>query len=172
MVMAQARILAGSVLGMLAAMGAVVFVLQGSDNDPLGTPPLVIVGAFLVGGVVLHLVLETVGYRARPVPPGTPVGEATRLGVRAFQSLMFVRMALSEVSAFVALGAAFVLGPPDAVLTYAVGGAVSAVLVLVHVWPWRRPVERTRAALERDGALVPLPGTPGGDGATSVIEEL
>lgn len=172
MAMAQARILAGSVLGTLAAMGVVVYVVQGPDSGPLGTPPVWLLAAQLVGGLGLHVTLDTVGYRVRPVPPGTPVADATRLGLRAFQTMLLVRMALSELVAIASLASAFVLGPPDGILGYLTGGVVSAGLVLVHVWPWRRPVERTRVALERDGALVPLPGTPGGDGGSSVIEEL
>lgn len=172
MALAQARILAGSVLGTLAAMGIVVFVVQGPDSDPLGGPPVWLLVAQLVGGLVMHVAIEAIGYRARPVEAGTPVEEAARLGLGAFRSLLMVRMALSELVAIASLAVAFAIGPPDGVLGYLTGAGVSTVLMLVHVWPWQRPIERTRAALERDGAIVPLPGTPGASSGSSVIEEL
>ena len=54
--------------------------------------------------------------------------------------------------AIVAIAASFVVSSGGYVLVLG-GCAVTLALVAVHVWPWRRPVDRTATALERDGVV-------------------
>lgn len=155
MVRQQSRVLAGTTIGVLAMLAVASYSLL-TGEEPLAGPPLWLVGAQLVAGLLLHLVLEAVGYRAAAVPPGTPDEEASRIAVAAFQSRALVRIAAAESIGVVSLAVAFVLGGAGAWPGYLTGAAVSAALVGVHGWPWSRPVDRTEAALQRDGARVGL----------------
>lgn len=155
MVRQQAQVLTSATIAFLVALGVVSYPLLVGDGSP-AVPPLALLGGQLVAGVVVHLLCEAVGYRAAAVPPGTPDEEARRAAVAAYQSRTLLRIAVAESVAVVSLAVAFVLGGAGAWPGYVTGAVVSAVLVAVHGWPWSRPVDRTEAALERDGARVGL----------------
>ena len=155
MVRQQAQVLTSATIAFLVALGVVSYSLLVGD-EALAGPPLGLLGAQLVAGVVVHLLSEAVGYRAPAVPAGTPGEEAHRIAVAAYQSRTMLRIATAESIAVVSLAVAFVLGGAGAWPGYVTGAAVSAVLVGVHGWPWSRPVDRTEAALERDGVRVGL----------------
>lgn len=61
-----------------------------------------------------------------------------------------LRFAISEFVAIASIAAAFVL-PDGDVLVHVGGALVSLVLMVVHVWPWARPVGKTADALEAGG---------------------
>ena len=155
MVRRQSQVLAGSTISMLVVLAAVSYAALAPDHDALTTPPLWLVAVQLVAGAGVHVLLDAVGYRTRAVPPATPAEEAQRAGVAAYTQRAVLRLALSELVGLLSLAYVFGFGA-DEWLGYLTGAAVSIVLVLVHVWPWARPVDRTRASLEREGAQVPL----------------
>ena len=133
------RVLGGFALAVLVALGVVVWL--GTGAEAFVAPPAWLVGVQVAAGVVVHLVLDRVGYRSA----GDPEGLAP-----AFQSQAIVRMAFAETVAIVSVAAAFA---ERSVGWYAGGGAVSAVLILVHVWPWSRPLRRWRVAHQRAGPI-------------------
>lgn len=155
MVRQQSAILAASTIGMLVVLGVISYVVLAPDLADLTAPPWWLLGGQLVAGLALHLLLDAVGYRTPAVRPGTPPEEAQRAGVAAYTSRTVVRLALCETVALVSLALVFAWGAEEWP-GYVTGAAISVVLLVVHVWPWSRPVDRTRASLERDGARVPL----------------
>lgn len=155
MVRQQSRVLAASTIGTLVVLGVVSYVVLAPDPGDLAAPPWWLLVAQALAGVALHLLLDAVGYRTPAVRPGTPPEEAQRAGVAAYTSRTVVRLALSETVALVSLALAFA-GDAEDWPGYVTGALVSVALLVVHVWPWSRPVDRTRASLERDGARVPL----------------
>jgi hypothetical protein len=64
---------------------------------------------------------------------------------------MMLRMVLAESVAIIAIPLAFVTAGTSWLL-FAVGAAVSLLLIALHAWPSRATVDRVSAALEKDGA--------------------
>ena len=113
-------------------------------------PPLPLLIGLPVVGVAVHVVLDLVGYRTAPLDRSIPAEEATTAAAARYQAGTMVRFAVSEAVAIVALAAAFVVasGPrtgPDRVRGHARAARGPR-------RPWQRPMGRTAAALERDGA--------------------
>ncbi|GAA4121126.1 hypothetical protein GCM10022415_23540 [Knoellia locipacati] len=154
------RILSTALMGALVFIGIAMFFVLGADD----TPPVWLVVAQVAAGVVVHLVIEAVGYRVQPLDPGLSDADAGTAARARWQSSMILRFALSEVIAIASLVAAFVL--EGGILAYAVGAVVSLVLMAVHVWPGARPVGKVAIALEAAGRRstlreefgVPAPG--------------
>lgn len=141
----SARILSGALMAGLVLVGIALFSVLGTED----TPPLWLVVAQLGAGVGVHVLLESIGYRIRPLDRDLDDAQAELAARTAWQSSTMLRFALSEAIAIVSLVAAFVL--EGGILTYAVGAVVSLALMVVHVWPWSRPVGRVAAALEASG---------------------
>ena len=151
MVKQQYSVLAGTLMAALVIIPvALWFVFSGTD-DALAVPSPLLLAAPLVAGVVLHLLIEAVGYRTAAITPGTPDEEARRTALMHFVSALVRRFALSEAIALISIALAFVVEEGGYVLVL-LGCATSLVLMVVHVWPGARPVNRTAASLERDGA--------------------
>ena len=125
------------------------------DDDPFVAPTLWLVGAQVFAGLSIHALLDTIGYRVPAILPGTPADEAQKAGVAAYTQRTVIRLALSELVALASLAYVFAMGGHDRV-GYVTGALVSIVLLSIHVWPWSRPIDRTLAGLQRDGARVPL----------------
>ena len=142
------RILAGSLMGALLFIGiALAFV----SSEPLLTAPFWwVTAAQVVAGIAVHVMLEAIGYRAAPLDPSMSDDEATRAAQQRWQAGMVTRFAVSEFIAIVSVAAAFVLAH-GLFLTYVGGAVVSLLLMLVHVWPGRRPVGKVADALESNG---------------------
>lgn len=142
------RFLVGAVIGALFLMAvALMFVLG------LGAPPLLSVVLVLMLGAGLYFLIETVGYRVKGVP-GHLTGDAARQeGMRQFQSSLMRRLAMAESVAIVGILLAF-LG--RTVLIYDVAASVSILLLMMHVWPSERTVDRVVSGVERDGATTGL----------------
>jgi len=158
-VMTSLKVLVGGISGGIALMGvALAFILK------FTAPPLWAVAVLLLIGLGAHTVIVAVGYRAKPLPPQTPTRDAGALSMRVFRSLMMVRMALAESVALLGILLAFVTTGTSWLL-FAVGAAVSLLLIALHVWPSRSTVDRVVTALEKDGARTGLHETLGlGDG--------
>lgn len=154
------KILVGSVVGALFLMAVALSFVLG-----FGAPPLWAVVVLLALGVLAHLVMESRGYRAAPVPLSLDRDAARAAGMAAFRSTLVMRLAISESVAFIGLVLAFAAG--KTVLIYDVGAAVTVLLMALHVWPSLRTVDRVVANLEKDGADTGLRellgfGGPGG----------
>jgi hypothetical protein len=147
----QTRVLAGALMGALVVIAVVMYVVLGATEDVLAPPPLWLVAAQVVAGLAAHGFCEALGYRTRPLDPSLDADEARTVARARFQAGMILRFAVCEAIAIVSLAMAFVVGE-GGWLGYVTGAAVSLVLMAVHVWPWSRPVDRVRLALERDGA--------------------
>ncbi len=97
-VLRSLKVLTGGITGGIVLMGvALAFLLD------FTAPALWAVLVLLIVGIGAHTVIRAVGYRAKPIPPQTPTGEAGALSIRAFRSLMMLRMALAESVAIIAI---------------------------------------------------------------------
>ncbi|MEP6650567.1 MAG: hypothetical protein ABJA74_11760 [Lapillicoccus sp.] len=142
------RFLVGAVIGALFLMAvALMFVLG------LGAPPPVSVALLLLLGAAVYFVIETVGYRVKPVATDLSQDAARQEGMRQFQSSLIRRLALAESIAIIGILLAFIA---RTVIVYDVGASVSILLLLVHVWPSERTVDRVVTGLERDGGRTGL----------------
>jgi hypothetical protein len=143
------RMLVGATVAALFLMAvALMFVLG------FGAPDLWAVVLLLVAGAVMYALLETVGYRVRPISRELPAEQAREAAVASFRSSVMLRLSLAESVALVGLVLAFVAG--RTVLLYDIGAAVSVLLLAVHVWPSMRSVDKVVSGLERDGARTGL----------------
>ena len=144
----SARIMALALMSALVMIAAMLyFVLP----DPWAVPPWWVPVAQVLAGVAVHLFNDTTGYRTPALDPGLAEDEAVTRSVQAYTNAMMLRFAVSDAIAIISVALAFVLGE-GGFLTYVGGAVVSLVLLAVHVWPGARPVGRTAASLERDGA--------------------
>lgn len=140
------RILAASLMGALVVMGvALSFVLP-----PSGSLPVVVPVAQVAAGVVVHFLLDAIGYRLPPLPTHLTDEEAVAQARTRWQTGMILRFAIAEFIAIASIAAAFVITDGD-ILVYLGGALVSLVLMGIHVWPWARPVGRTADVLEAGG---------------------
>jgi hypothetical protein len=171
MVAQQHRVLAGSLVGGVLVLAVAMWFVLGSADDALATPPLALLVALPVIGVVVHVVLDVIGYRPAALDPDLPADEAAREAMVRYQAGTVLRFAVSEAVAIVAIAASFVVSSGGYLLVLG-GCAVTLALVAVHVWPWRRPVDRTATALERDGARSGLREAFGVGTSGGVIREL
>ncbi|WP_353953551.1 hypothetical protein V6K52_09115 [Knoellia sp. S7-12] len=156
----SARILSGTLMGALVFMGMALFFVLGTE----ATPPLWVPLAQFGAGIVIHFVVEAIGYRPQPLDPSMSDPDAATAARTRWQSSMILRFALIEAVAIASLAAAFVID--GGVWTYAVGALVSLLLMGVHVWPAGRSVGKTANALESQGQAsflreafgLPIPG--------------
>jgi hypothetical protein len=146
----QLRILALRLMGALPVIGVVLWAVLSATQDVWALPPPWLMLAQVAAGVSVHFFNEAAGRRTPPIVAGLPREEAETTSRLAFQSAMVERFAFSEAIAIVSLAAAFWLAE-GGILGYVTGALVSLALMVLHVWPTPRAVERTAAALERDG---------------------
>jgi hypothetical protein len=142
------RFLVGAVIGALFLMAvALMFVLG------LGPPPLLSVALLLALGAGVHFLIETVGYRVTAVDPSQSEDAAREEGMKQFQSSLMRRLALAESIAIIGILLAFIA---KTVIVYDVGASISILLLMIHVWPSERSVDRVVTSLERGGARTGL----------------
>ena len=142
------RFLVGAVIGALFLMAvALMFVLG------LGAPPLASVVLLLMLGAGAYFVIETVGYRVKAVDPNLTEAAAREEGMKQFQSSLMRRLALAESIAIIGILLAFIA---KTVIIYDVGASISILLLMIHVWPSERSVDRVVTSLERAGARTGL----------------
>lgn len=149
------RILAGALMAALVVIGiALVFVVgsPGRDGREASTEPpqLWVYLAIVALGLVMAVLVQTVGYRVPAIPPGLAPAQAHPLAFRAYQQSMILRFALSEVVAIVSIAVVFAV-QSDTVLPYVVGAVIALGLMAVHVWPGTRVIDRVQRRLDRDG---------------------
>ena len=146
----QVQTLVGAVMASLVVT-AVVLSVAFPEGDRFEPPPLWLVGAQVAAAVVVHLLVESIGYRVPPLHVETDEATARSTSAQVFMSRTILRMGLCESIALASVAAAFLVdsGGYVGLLT---GSAVSLVLVAGHAWPHAGPVDKTAASLERDGA--------------------
>ncbi|MGI8881847.1 MAG: hypothetical protein ACR2KJ_15345 [Jatrophihabitans sp.] len=128
---------------------ALVFVAKPANGES-AKASVGIVAAEIVIAVLAELLLETMGYRIKPLDATMDAEKAaSQAGVR-FQASMILRFALAEVVVLISIALTFVVTPLT-VLNYLVGAALGVALILIHVWPSSRVLTRCAAAMDRDG---------------------
>ena len=147
---AAARTLAITLMGSLVFIVLALWFVLGAKDGALETPPVMILAGQLVAGAVIHLLIENVGYRAAALSHSLGPDEVSRRATAAWSTTTPLRFALGEAVAITSVALAFIV-PHGGFVVAAVGAAVSLVLLLVHVWPGPRPVDKLATSLERDG---------------------
>lgn len=129
--------------------------------DPITAPPLPWLAVVVGLAIAVHLLVSTVGYRVFDAAASTdPQAAAT-----AFRAAFFLRVALSESVAILALALAFIVESGGYAL-FLVGAGCSLLLMGWHVWPGERVIERFESNLTarggRTGVLRQGLGLPSG----------
>jgi hypothetical protein len=140
------RIIIGVVASGLVIFGVVLYyTLPNGDYPPLWVP-------WALGGLAVtsHLLSQRVGFKLKPVPPGTPPDEAMAMARVAFQASTVLRFALSEAVAIIAIVLSFVVKPASW-MTYLIGAVLGLVLLAVNAWPSAGNISKAQQQLDRDG---------------------
>lgn len=145
----QVQILAGAVMGSLV-MIAIALGIAFPDGERFDAPPLWLIGAQVAAAVVVHLLVEAIGYRAGAIHPETGEAEARGQAMHSFTSGTVLRLGLCESIALASVAAAFLVDTGGYV-GFLTGAAVSLALMAVHAWPGTGPIGKTATNLERDG---------------------
>lgn len=143
--LARSLLVTGSALVGVPVILGVVVVVIGGGVTAFSPVPFV---AGLVVGLLAAAVVPVVGYRLPVLTPAD--AQPGRVALQRFQTAMFLRMAICEVPAIVAL-ALTITATPTSWLNYLPGGLVSLVLLTLHVRPSRASVARSEQALEAGG---------------------
>ncbi len=137
----------------LAVVAAMVFVLPTAwDDEP---PVAVVLGLVALVGLAFATA-ELVGFAAPALTPQqSAVEDAQAASVAHFQTMMFLRFALTEMPILVGLAVSFVLdhGLWPLLVTVVVGLPV----LWFEVWPGRRNATRLARSLESGGVRSWLP---------------
>lgn len=149
----QLRIMVGALIAApLVIVVAMWFVLGHTLTDPTPWPFVIAVVAV---GLVGELVLRTYGYRTVVLPRGLSREETIARSRLSYQAALFRRMSVAELPLLIALALSFVTYGGFYLVLF--GAAVTLNLLVVHVWPSRRSVDRTMVSLELGGASSRLP---------------
>ncbi|GGR63066.1 F0F1-type ATP synthase membrane subunit c/vacuolar-type H+-ATPase subunit K [Nocardioides luteus] len=169
-VMRTAQMLSLTFMSMLVVIGVVV-ALSIPEAD-LALPAPVILGGQVIAGIVVFVLCSTIGFRTAPIAPGTPQERAETEGIQKQQTSMFLRLVLSEIVALGSLALAFLVEEGQ-LMTYAVGGVISLLLMIFFAYPSARNIRRVEAGLDSAGARSRLSESFGvGDGPTSTHQVL
>ncbi|EGD43854.1 hypothetical protein ACWZJV_04105 [Nocardioides sp. WG-D5] len=143
------QMLALAFMSMIVVLGLVVY-LSLPDAD-LALPSTYVIGGQVVAGVVVALILSTIGFRVAPVTPGTAPEKAKGEALQKHQMSMILRLVLSELVALVSLALAFILTEGQ-VMTYVIGGVISLALMALFAYPSAGNIRRVEASLDSAGA--------------------
>jgi hypothetical protein len=99
--------------------------------------------------VIGDLVLRTVGYRTVVLPRGLTKADAMAQSRLSYQAALFRRMTIAELPMIISLALAFLT--PGGYYLVLFGAALTLNLLVVHVWPSERSIDKTIASLELDG---------------------
>lgn len=144
----QLRIMVGALIAApLFILVAMWFVLGHTLTDPTPWPFVIAVVAI---GLIGELVLRTYGYRTVVLPRCLSPEETLARSRLSYQAALFRRMSIAELPLLIALALSFVTYGGFYLVLF--GAAVTLNLLVVHVWPTQRSVDRTAASLELNGA--------------------
>lgn len=142
------RILAGVLLAVPVVMLIVMwFALDNTLTQP--TPWAYVIGV-LVLAVVGHGILRATGYHAVALARGTSKKDAMAQSKLSYQTALFRRVMTAELPMIVALTLSFTV--PGGFYLVLFGCAATLNLLVLHVWPSERSVERVKTKLEAAGA--------------------
>ena len=142
------RVMVGALIAApLVIVVATWFVLGHTLTDPTPWPFVIAVVAV---GLVGEVVLRTYGYRTVVLHRGLSREETIARSRLSYQAALFRRMSVAELPLLIALGLSFVTYGGFYLALF--GAAVTLNLLVVHVWPSQRSVDRTAASLELNGA--------------------
>lgn len=147
----QARtlnLLAGSLMAVPVILAVVLLVLGGRDG---GAPELIPTVVPIVVGLVAALGISTIGFRVQPLDQGDVGREAETTALQRFTTSFFLRFALAELAALVALALTFAF-PPVNLFAYLPGGLFALLLMAIFVRPSRSNVGRVERVLDERGA--------------------
>ena len=145
----QVQMLAGAVMASLLMIG-VALVVAFPEDERFDAPPLWLVGAQVAAAVVVHLLVESIGYRTAAIHPETGEAESAVEATRAFTAGTLLRVAMCESIALASIVAAFLVDS-GGYLGFLTGAAISLALMAVHAWPGSGPIDKTVISLEREG---------------------
>lgn len=162
-------------LALIGSVGAILLAL--SFVLPPGDEALSPVAALvqLVAALALHVVLDRIGYAVPALDRSLDVDQATGRAMVINQQRTVFRFVFAESIFIISLALAFAGVVAGGFWVVAVGAVLALALLGVHVYPWRRPVERTAERLEADGARTRLReafGVSGGGPGGPAIQEL
>ena len=152
------RTMVGAVMGSLVVIGlALWFAL----TDRTELPDLLWLGIVVLLGAGAAGLIQSVGFRAPAIAPGTPSEESARQALSAFQSGTISRMAMAEMPAIASIAVAFV-APEGGFVLYLLGAAIALGLLATYVLPSDTTIARTQESLEREGGRADLRTALGG----------
>ena len=141
------RILAGVLLAVPVVMLIIMwFALRDSLTEP--TPWAWVIGV-LVLAVVGHGILRATGYHATALARGTDKKSAMEQSKLSYQTALFRRVMTAQLPMLVAMTLSFTVGGGFYLVLF--GCAASLNLLVLHVWPSARSVERVKKSLEAAG---------------------
>lgn len=144
------RILTFALCGSPIVIGVAISFVLGAEDDAFTVLPVVLL-VQLVAALMVHGVVELVGYRLAPFDRRTTPADARAQLVRRLQPSVIVRFALCESVLIVSLAVAFIVEEGGFVVALT-GIVLSEILFAVHVILWRRPLTKMVNALEAGGA--------------------
>lgn len=145
----QMRTLAVTLISGPVLFAVVVYFLVGMADGGMDTPPAWVLLLQVAVAVALYFVVEAIGFATDPAGDGDPQ-EVASASFLTYQTAMVLRFALCESLTIISIALAFVV-EPNTFLTYALGGLLSVLLMVVEVYPSRRNVSRIQSSLEREG---------------------
>ncbi len=149
----QLRFMVGALLAApVFIVVAMWFVLGDTLTDPTPWPFVIAVVAL---GLVGEVVLRTFGYRTVILPRGLSAADTLARSRLSYQAALFRRMSVAELPMVISLALSFVTYGGFYLVLF--GAAITLNLLVVHVWPSQRSVDRTMASLELGGAPSRLP---------------
>jgi hypothetical protein len=104
----------------------------------------------VVAALLVHLVVESIGYRTPAIHPETGEAQAGVEAGQAFTAGTVRRLAMSESIALASVAAAFLVDT-GGYFAFLTGAVISLALMLVHAWPGTGPIDKSVLSLERDG---------------------
>jgi hypothetical protein len=144
-----------------AVAGVVATVLFPNTSYPPLWVPFGLAGL----AVLSYVACSVIGF---PVPRQS--GDPAKDAVTTFLTGTFLRLALAEGVAFVALALCFVLPDPSA-WPYYIGGVLALVLMAAQAWPGDRAIARTQRKLDQNGVRVDLGTALGGPASSGPIQQ-
>jgi hypothetical protein len=151
------RILAVALMGALVVIGiALSFTVSSHRTDRNGNPvhthtPSVWMYVVIVAlGLIAAGLAQTFGYRIPALPSNLDPAESRATALRVYQQSMFLRFALSESVAIIAIALLFA-GRSNTILPYVVAAVIAELLMAYHVWPSESLISRVEQRLDRNG---------------------
>lgn len=150
--MASVRSIAFAMAGTPVFLG-IVLLMTFTAEERFAAPPTWLVLAQLVAAVAIFILCQTRFSQPPAIPRGTEEDAANNHALAAYQSTFFLRVAVCEALPMVSVAAAFV-AVPTSWLSYATGGFLGLILIVLHVIPNERTTTKVKEALQAEGARV------------------